>query len=110
MKKILLLFVLVSLILASGCIEKEETVKKINTEDLAVQTCIEICEGSELDLNLSPCLSNDLLGDRQWVCDVAHSPRLPMDNLPENQCEAWLNHTASHFVELDPECKLIKKK
>ncbi len=55
-----------------------------------------------------PCLSNDLLPD--WVADIVHSPRLEIDNLPENQCPAFLEGRAKHFVELSPEGQLIRVK
>jgi hypothetical protein len=43
-----------------------------------------------------------------WVCDVAHEPRQPVDNLRENQCDAWHAGTATHFIEVTPECEFIK--
>ena len=53
-----------------------------------------------------PCLSNEIVED--WVCDVAHSPRQAVDDLPENQCPAY-GDKASHFVEVDPDCNFIRK-
>lgn len=53
-----------------------------------------------------PCLSNALIPG--WVVDVAHSPRINIDDLPENQCPAYLEGRADHFVELDPEGNLIR--
>ena len=58
------------------------------------------------DLSKGPCISNDLLPD--WVADIAHNPRDPIDDIPQNQCPAFLNGTAHHFVELDLEGNLIK--
>lgn len=63
-----------------------------------------ITEGQ--DLNNGPCLSNDLMPD--WVADVAHNPRQAIDNLPENQCSAYREGKANHFVELDSDGNLIK--
>ncbi|OGE32175.1 hypothetical protein A2631_05685 [Candidatus Daviesbacteria bacterium RIFCSPHIGHO2_01_FULL_44_29] len=60
------------------------------------------------DLSSGPCLSNALLPG--WVVDIAHNPRLPIDDLPENQCSAIREGQANHFVELDPDGKLIKVK
>ena len=45
-----------------------------------------------------------------WVVDIAHSPRLSIDDLPENQCPAYLQGSAQHFVELDPKGNLIRAK
>jgi hypothetical protein len=42
------------------------------------------------------------------VCDVAHSPRQEVDNNPHNQCQSYLIGQAHHFVEVTPECRLIR--
>jgi hypothetical protein len=55
-----------------------------------------------------PCLTNDLLKD--WVVDIAHNPRINLDDLPENQCQAYLEGRAHHIVELDLEGNLIRVK
>lgn len=79
-------------------------------EDQATLACKLLCE-NELakgrDLSNGPCLSNEIVED--WVCDVAHEPRQAVDNLPENQCPAFREGRAKHFVEVTPECKFIKK-
>lgn len=58
------------------------------------------------DFSKGPCLSNALMFG--WVADIAHNPRLPIDDLPENQCPAYLEGRAQHFVELDPDGNLIR--
>jgi hypothetical protein len=63
-------------------------------------------EAKGVDFSNGPCLSNSLLPD--WIADVAHNPRQPVDDLPENQCSAYRFGTAHHFVELDPEGQLIR--
>lgn len=60
------------------------------------------------DFTDGPCLSNALLPG--WVLDIAHSPRLSVDDLEENQCTAYISGDAKHFVELDPEGNLIRVK
>lgn len=60
------------------------------------------------DFSSGPCLSNALMAN--WVADIAHNPRLPIDDLPENQCVAYLEGRAEHFVELDIEGNLIRAK
>lgn len=62
-------------------------------------------EGQGVDFTNGPCLSNNLLPD--WVADVAHSPREAVDDKAENQCSAYRNGTAHHYVELDPNGQLI---
>lgn len=60
------------------------------------------------DFETGPCLSNDLLPD--WVVDIAHNPRQDLDNLPENQCAAFLEGRAKHFVELDLDGEVLRVK
>ncbi len=57
-----------------------------------------------------PCVSDAAPGrmPADWVCDVAHSPRLPADDDPANQCQEYLKGSARHFVEVTPDCKLIQ--
>lgn len=57
------------------------------------------------DLESGPCLG---VVAPNWVADVAHDPRQPVDNLKENQCEQFINREVEHFVELDPSGNLIK--
>ncbi len=52
-----------------------------------------------------PCLSNSLMPD--WVADIAHDPRQPIDDVPANQCSAYRIEKAHHFVELDTQGNLI---
>ncbi len=59
-----------------------------------------------VDFSSGPCLSDDLMPD--WVLDIAHSPRIPLDDLSANQCSAFKEGRAHHFVELDPEGNLIR--
>ena len=65
-------------------------------------------EAEGQDFSNGPCLSNALMPD--WVADIAHKPRIPADDLPGNQCPAFREGRASHFVELDPEGNLIRAK
>lgn len=65
---------------------------------------LKLAEG--VDMSSGPCLSDELMPG--WVADVAHDPRLPMDNLPENQCSAFREGKASHFVEMDVRGEVIK--
>lgn len=60
------------------------------------------------DFTTGPCLTNDLLPD--WVVDIAHNPRQKQDDLAENQCPAFLEGRAKHFVELDLDGEVIRVK
>jgi hypothetical protein len=58
-----------------------------------------------VDFDRGPCLG---LVKPGWVADVAHDPRRDVDDRPENQCAAYRSGEADHFVELDPEGRLIR--
>ena len=60
------------------------------------------------DFSSGPCLSNAVMPN--WVADVVHNPRLPIDDLPANQCAAYLEGGAKHFVELDLDGNLVRAK
>lgn len=57
-----------------------------------------------VDMSNGPCLGK--IAD-DWVLDIAHNPRQPQDNKSENQCEDYRTGKAHHFIELDPDGKLI---
>jgi D-aminopeptidase len=55
-----------------------------------------------------PCLAEKLPGLTDWVVDVAHDPRQKVDDEPANQCARYESGAAHHFVEIDPNGKLIR--
>jgi hypothetical protein len=66
---------------------------------------------AKVDLSNGPCLSDALPSGvitPGFVCDVAHSPRQAVDDDPKNQCSAYRDGRASHFVEVDPACAPIR--
>ena len=84
----------------------------VDDSDRAAYLCIFLCKAAQNEgrvLDNGPCLSSGFseweMGD--WVCDVAHSPRQPVDNDPANQCSEY-GVTASHFVEVNPLCGFIR--
>ncbi len=72
------------------------------------KTCISICSRFAQSKASGPCLAeagqNGMTDG--WVCDVAHNPRQPVDDLKENQCATF--GPGKHFVEVDPDCILIR--
>lgn len=85
-----------------------------NAAPAAIDQCKAICtvaKKSGIDLTNGPCLS-EMYPEKwdipDWVCDVAHAPRQPVDNLPENQCSEFREGKAHHFVEVDENCKVIR--
>lgn len=51
------------------------------------------------DISNGPCLDNAETYEN-WVIDIAHDPREPVDDEPGNQCSAYRSGKAEHFVEL----------
>ena len=62
----------------------------------------------KMDFSNGPCLSDALMSG--WVADIAHNPRTQIDDLPQNQCPAYREGKAKHFVELDTNGELIRVK
>ena len=61
------------------------------------------------DFSRGPCLANPLPPPNEnWVVDVAHDPRRPVDDEAANQCSAYREGDAEHFVELDPDGRPIR--
>ncbi|MDA8218912.1 MAG: hypothetical protein M0Z94_15000 [Dehalococcoidales bacterium] len=63
-------------------------------------------QGEGMDFSNGPCLSQEIVPD--WCVDMAHNPRQPADDLPENQCQSFREGRVKHFVELDPDGNLIR--
>lgn len=84
-------------------------IKESADKDLAVAKAKELWRARFLegeDLSDGPCISNEVIPG--WVADIAHNPRTVADELPQNQCSAYRDGTAKHFVELDPGGNLIR--
>jgi len=82
-------------------------------KDLATSRCVELCLkslGESIDLSgEGPCLSNEIATG--WVCDVVHNPRVSLiDDKTQNQCNSYIDGEIIHFVEVDPECKVVRAK
>mgnify|MGYP001612060071 CR=1 FL=1 len=73
----------------------------------AALTRFEEVRGEGVDLSHGPCLG--VIGP-DWVADVAHDPRKPVDDEPANQCAEYREGKAAHFVELTPDGRVIRMK
>lgn len=99
-------------IFALNYVRAQNTVKQIDDRQfmsVAQSMCTLNCQRGiqkNQDLSAGPCISNEIAPD--WVCDVAHNPRQAIDDLPENQCSAYKEGKAKHFVEVDETCNLIR--
>lgn len=86
----------------------EQSVIDAQAEVQARVDCQKLCYqklDAGINLDRGPCLSDKIVTD--WVCDVAHSPRQPVDDEPKNKCAAF-GRTAKHFVEVTANCGIIK--
>ena len=87
----------------SGSAEDE----KLGAVDAAREVYAEDGEGH--DLSSGPCLANPLDGPYEnWVVDIVHQPREAADDEAENQCSAFRDGDAEHFVELDEYGHLVR--
>ena len=106
--------ILLSAILFSGCTSTTDSTDTTDSTGSVTNDqkslCISLCEkylANGTNLSNGPCLSNQIADD--WVCDVAHSPREQVDNNPDNQCPAFRQGQAHHFIEVDPSCVFIQE-
>lgn len=110
MPKILLFAVSLFVIIATTIfilIFQESTPKsEIDTAVRQAKLLYQERKAQDQDFSSGPCLSNALMPG--WVLDIAHSPRLSVDDLPQNQCQSFRENRSLHFVELDPEGNLIR--
>lgn len=123
MKKFLLLFLGVFVLMGVGCKNSIENsvnqtlgLDAVNIEQKAQKDIAE-AKAKELfsqkanqgiDLNNGPCLAEEIIPD--WSVDVAHNPRLKIDDQIENQCQNFRNGKTHHFIELDVNGKVINVK
>lgn len=81
-------------------------------QNKAYLECISLCQQSKGKVNnysKGPCLSDEYgFKIKDWACDIAHNPRIAVDNDPKNQCKSILNGTVNHFVEVDENCNIIR--
>ncbi len=95
---------------ATGIGAIEAKLEKVDPTLAKVQ-CMTLCQqqlAAEADLTAGPCLGNPTPGYPDWVCDVAHTPRTAVDNDAANQCAAYREGKARHFVEVDGNCNVIR--
>jgi hypothetical protein len=110
---LLMLFVAITLIMkfTSGVEDEPKgSGKKITSFEteliLQAQHIYEQKKQQGWDFSTGPCLSDNLAS--LYVVDIAHDPRQAIDDLPENQCPAFINGLIKNFIELDPEGQLIR--
>lgn len=113
--KVIVPIVILAVIWVSGCLNSSPGTQTVSTDpqDRCVEICREMLEQG-MDLGDGPCISeaedaNWFIDD--WVCDVAHRSRKPIDELAKNQCRQHVSRGGdrNHFVEVSPNCEFIRK-
>jgi hypothetical protein len=93
-----------------GCggsdVSEREKARAIRAANQAYEKVV--AKGEQLDVG--PCIAEELPGMPNWVADIAHDPRTDIDDKPENQCRRYRDGEASHFVELTPRGEVIRAK
>jgi hypothetical protein len=106
MNEMVFLFLL-GLVFVSMCTQAKGNEEMIS---LCKDKCLEL--KTTIDFSSGPCLMDPIRHDPNpenvWVCDVAHSPRKTVDNFPYNQCSYYVDGFATHFIEVDEDCNLIR--
>lgn len=109
MKKLLLALTLTTLMLSACSKNQVATITPTpSTQDTALKNALNLYaqkKSAGADFSNGPCLG---LVAPDWVTDIAHNPRRSIDDDPKNQCADFINGQAHHFIELDPDGKLIK--
>ena len=99
---------LVSLVAAAGCGQAEDAGEE-GVEATAIAAAKAAYQKARLegrDLSSGPCIADPLIPN--WVADVAHDPRQPVDDEPANQCASYRSGESEHVVELDPDGNVIR--
>ncbi len=111
MKKLLLVLIVLTLTLTACSKNQAATpapTPSPSSQDVALKNALNLYaqkKSAGVDFSAGPCLG---LAAPDWVADIAHNPRQKVDDNPENQCKDFLEGNAHHFVELDPDGKLIR--
>lgn len=95
----------------AGCGGGGDDSAKPSDQDRAVREAMHVfsdAKASGVDLSAGPCIAEQLRGLPDWVVDIAHDPRQPVDDQAANQCRRFRDGEAHHFVELDPSGNLIR--
>jgi len=92
-------------ILVSGCVASNTNYPDASE---ATSKCRQACMDLQLtrmDFSNGPCINDNIIAD--WVCDVVHEPRQPIDDVPANQCPSF-GIATHHFVEVNENCRIIR--
>lgn len=94
-------------VVVTGCRHEQEVQEGVRgTAITAAKAAYQKARLEGRDLSNGPCIADPLIPN--WVADIAHDPRQPVDDDPANQCAGYREGRAEHFVELDPEGNVIR--
>lgn len=97
------------LILLSACGGSAKTPSGEQQQAVAAaQQVYQQAKSKGTDFSAGPCIAEQLSSLPDWSVDVAHNPRQAIDDQPANQCQLFRQGKTHHFVELDPQGKLIR--
>jgi hypothetical protein len=86
------------------------TISSTRTEkDVAIEMALKLYtekKATGINMENGPCLSEEIIPD--WVVDIAHNPRLSVDDIAANQCQSYRGGKTHHFVEIDPQGTFIR--
>ena len=113
MKKLILAAILLMMVATifvfsnSGVNSAKQTVSETKKQELITlakkKFDSEKARGVKMDSG--PCLGPIAIG---WVADIAHSPRTPEDDQPQNQCPDVRSGLVKNYIELDSQGNFIK--
>ncbi len=110
--RLLAAFCALACLLLFGCAYLQQPAGQAASSKDPASLCVSACQRAieqKQKLLSGPCLLDPIPQAPGWVCDVVHQPRAAADNLPENQCHAFRGGQASHFVEVSPDCSIIRE-
>lgn len=96
------------LVLGSRLLQRQFAPKETRFDPkAAARARFEEVRGEGVHLSRGPCLG--IIGP-DWVADIVHDPRQPIDDEPASQCREYLEGSAAHFVELTVDGRFIRMK
>ena len=112
---ILAILLFLSFLLLAGCLQfgtgtPNPSLSLVRASS-PTDTCVKACRSARVlgqNLDNGPCLLNPIPDEPAWVCDIAHNPRQAVDDEAANQCPVYADGKADRFVELTPDCELIR--
>ena len=103
---ILVIGVLVSVFMLAGCSRRSGDDVGQEQAIAEAKRAFAAQKAQGKDFTNGPCLVEESIAD--WSVDIVHNPRQAVDDLPENQCQFYLDGKTHHFVELDLDGNLIR--